>query len=93
MVHSVGGTLMKHLEEHQIQGNRGKEDVLMYYTTIGWMMWNWMVTALSLGIFDPNVKNQNVFSKNIFSTLVMSNGFFFFNGDKSRLVDTLGKKV
>ena len=37
------GTLMKHLEEHQIQGNRTSDDVLMYYTTIGWMMWNWMV--------------------------------------------------
>ena len=49
MVHSVGGTLMKHLEEHQIQGNRGSDDVLMYYTTIGWMMWNWMVSALALG--------------------------------------------
>lgn len=49
MVHGAGGTLMKHLEEHQIQGNRGPEDVLMYYTTIGWMMWNWMVSALALG--------------------------------------------
>ena len=43
------GTLMKHLEEHQIQGNRTSDDVLMYYTTIGWMMWNWMVSALALG--------------------------------------------
>ena len=49
MVHSVGGTLIKHLEEHQIQGNRKPDDVLMYYTTTGWMMWNWMVTALTLG--------------------------------------------
>merc|ERR1719264_844063 len=49
MVHSVGGTLMKHLEEHQIQGNRDDSDVLMYYTTTGWMMWNWMVSALALG--------------------------------------------
>ena len=40
---------MKHLEEHQIQGNRTSDDVLMYYTTIGWMMWNWMVSALALG--------------------------------------------
>ena len=54
MVHSVGGTLMKHLEEHQIQGNRVKEDVLMYYTTIGWMMWNWMVSALALGKYLDN---------------------------------------
>merc|ERR1719189_2509934 len=49
MVHSVGGTLIKHLEEHQIQGNRDETDVLMYYTTTGWMMWNWMVSALALG--------------------------------------------
>lgn len=52
MVHSVGGTLLKHLEEHQIQGNRDASDVLMYYTTTGWMMWNWMVSALCLG--NPN---------------------------------------
>ena len=40
---------MKHLEEHLIQGNRRPQDVLLYYTTVGWMMWNWMVTALALG--------------------------------------------
>ena len=49
IVHGVGGTLMKHLEEHRIQGNRSEDDVLLYYTTIGWMMWNWMVSALALG--------------------------------------------
>jgi len=35
IVHGAGGTLMKHLEEHQIQGNRGPKDVLLYYTTVG----------------------------------------------------------
>jgi len=49
MVHSVGGTLIKHLEEHQLQGNTSDKDVLMYFTTTGWMMWNWKVSALSLG--------------------------------------------
>jgi len=49
MVHSVGGTLMKHLEEHMIQGNRNSSDTLLYYTTTGWMMWNWEVTALAAG--------------------------------------------
>jgi len=49
MVHSVGGTLMKHLEEHVVQGNRTEKDTLMYYTTTGWMMWNWEVTALATG--------------------------------------------
>ena len=32
-----------------LQGNRDDSDVLMYYTTTGWMMWNWMVSALALG--------------------------------------------
>jgi len=49
MVHSVGGTLMKHLEEHIVQGNRNETDTLLYYTTTGWMMWNWEVSALATG--------------------------------------------
>ncbi|XP_013778132.1 acetoacetyl-CoA synthetase-like isoform X1 [Limulus polyphemus] len=49
MVHSHGGTLIKHLEEHLLQGNMDRNDVIMYYTTTGWMMWNWMVTALAVG--------------------------------------------
>merc|ERR1719383_1494465 len=49
IVHSAGGTLLKHLEAHAIQGNRSEEDTLFYYTTTGWMMWNWEVTALAVG--------------------------------------------
>jgi len=49
MIHSVGGTLIKHLEEHIIQGNMDDSDTMFYYTTTGWMMWNWAVTALSTG--------------------------------------------
>ena len=49
MVHSVGGTLIKHLEEHVVQGNRSSEDTLLYYTTTGWMMWNWEVSVLATG--------------------------------------------
>jgi len=49
MVHSAGGTLIQHLKEHQLHGNTTSNDILMYYTTTGWMMWNWMVSALALG--------------------------------------------
>ncbi len=49
MVHSVGGTLMKHLVEHRLQGSRGESDVLFQYTTVGWMMWNWLVSAMAIG--------------------------------------------
>ncbi|CAG5124946.1 unnamed protein product [Candidula unifasciata] len=66
MVHSVGGTLIKHLEEHVIQGNMDCSDVLLYYTTAGWMMWNWMVSALAVGasilLYDgsPLVPHANI---------------------------------
>ena len=48
MVHSVGGTLIKHLEEHIVQGNRDDTDTLLYYTTTGWMMWNWEVSLAEM---------------------------------------------
>lgn len=49
MVHSHGGTLIEHLKEHQLHGNLSRRDRLMYYTTTGWMMFNWMISALSTG--------------------------------------------
>ncbi|XP_015276338.1 PREDICTED: acetoacetyl-CoA synthetase [Gekko japonicus] len=49
MVHSAGGTLVQHLKEHVLHGNTTSSDVIMYYTTTGWMMWNWLVSALATG--------------------------------------------
>jgi len=49
MVHSVGGTLIQHLKEHLLHGNMNRQDVIIYYTTTGWMMWNWLVSALAVG--------------------------------------------
>ena len=49
IVHSVGGSLLQHKKELMLHGDLGPEDSLLYYTTCGWMMWNWMVSALSLG--------------------------------------------
>ncbi|XP_036278869.1 acetoacetyl-CoA synthetase [Pipistrellus kuhlii] len=49
MVHSAGGTLIQHLKEHMLHGDMGSSDILLYYTTVGWMMWNWMVSALATG--------------------------------------------
>jgi acetoacetyl-CoA synthetase len=66
MVHSVGGTLIQHLKEHILHGNMQSDDVLFYYSTTGWMMWNWMVTALAVGaavvLYDgsPFVPSPNV---------------------------------
>ena len=47
IVHGHGGTLVKHLAEHQLASDLHPGDVLMWFTTCGWMMWNWLVSALA----------------------------------------------
>lgn len=49
IVHGVGGTLLQHLKEHGLHCDLKAEDTLFYYTTCGWMMWNWLVSGLALG--------------------------------------------
>ncbi|MFT5930749.1 MAG: acetoacetyl-CoA synthetase [Oceanospirillaceae bacterium] len=49
IVHGIGGTLLQHNKEHLLHTDVTPEDVLFYYTTCGWMMWNWLVSGLSLG--------------------------------------------
>lgn len=49
IVHGVGGTLLQHLKEHQLHTDLKREDTLFYYTTCGWMMWNWMLSGLATG--------------------------------------------
>ena len=49
IVHGVGGTLIQHLKEHQLHCDIGPEDTLFYFTTCGWMMWNWLVSGLASG--------------------------------------------
>lgn len=49
IVHSTGGVLLQHLKEHGLHVDLGPEDRLFYYTTCGWMMWNWLVSALAVG--------------------------------------------
>jgi len=47
IVHGAGGTLLKHLSEHQLHSDVRKDDVVFWFSTCGWMMWNWLVTALA----------------------------------------------
>jgi len=49
IVHSAGGTLVQHLKEHQLHLDVTRDDVLFYFTTCGWMMWNWLVSGLASG--------------------------------------------
>jgi len=49
IVHGAGGVLLQHYKEHALHCNLTEKSVLSYYTTCGWMMWNWMVSGLVTG--------------------------------------------
>ena len=58
IVHGAGGTLLQHLKEHQLHTDVKPGDRLFYFTTCGWMMWNWLVSGLASGatlmLYDGN---------------------------------------
>ncbi len=58
IVHSAGGTLIQHLKELILHSNLHEEDTIFYFTTCGWMMWNWFISSLAVGstivLFDGN---------------------------------------
>ena len=47
IVHGAGGTLLQHLKEHRLQCDLRPGERLFYFTTLGWMMWNWLVSGLA----------------------------------------------
>ena len=49
IVHGHGGTLLQHLKEHQLHTDIKPKDRFFYFTTFGWMMWNWLVSGLASG--------------------------------------------
>jgi len=63
IVHGIGGTLIQHKKELMLHTDLKSDDLLFYFTTCGWMMWNWMVTGLSVGAriltFDGSVGQEN----------------------------------
>jgi len=64
IVHSAGGTLLQHMKEHVLHGEMTRDSKFMYYSTTGWMMWNWLISGLAIGAtvvcFDgsPMLKNN-----------------------------------
>ena len=49
IVHGAGGTLLQHRKEHLLHTDLKRHDRLFYFTTCGWMMWNWLMSALATG--------------------------------------------
>ena len=71
IVHGAGGTLLQHFKEQVLHTNLKRKDVITYFTTCGWMMWNWLVSALQVGatifLYDgsPVYPNPNTLWKKI----------------------------
>lgn len=63
IVHRAGGVLLEHLKEHMIHGDLRRDDTIFYQTTCGWMMWNWLISALAIGsriiLFDGSPLADN----------------------------------
>ncbi len=49
IVHSAGGTLVQHLKELMLHTDLNRDDTIFYFSTCGWMMWNWLVSSLGVG--------------------------------------------
>ena len=67
IVHGAGGTLLQHLKELVLHTNLTRDDRIFYFTTCGWMMWNWLVSSLAVGatvvLYDgaPIVRGRPIF--------------------------------
>ena len=90
--HGTGGVLLQHNKELQIHSDIRDKDRVFYFTTCGWMMWNWLVGALSLGaailLFDgfPMYKKDDL----LFDYISEDKATFF--GVSAKYVDALSNK-
>ncbi|MTI10938.1 acetoacetate--CoA ligase [Curvivirga aplysinae] len=91
IVHSAGGVLLTQKKEHMLHCNNGLGSRVFYFTTCGWMMWNWLVAALScqstLVLYDGSPFAPDA---NILFDLADAEGVNFF-GTSAKYIDALNK--
>jgi acetoacetyl-CoA synthetase len=91
IVHSAGGTLLQHLKEHQLHGGIKDGDRLFYFTTCGWMMWNWLISGLATGatllLYDGSPFHPD---GNILFDYADAERMTYF-GTSAKFIDTLRK--
>ncbi len=64
IVHGAGGTLLQHFKELHLHTDLKREDSIAYYTTCGWMMWNWLVSSLMMGASTVLIDGSPVYPNN-----------------------------
>ena len=91
IVHSAGGVLLKHLVEVGLHSNASEKKKFFYFTTCGWMMWNWLVSSLMLNsticLYDGSPFYPN---SDILWTYAEEEKFNFF-GTSAKYIDALSK--
>ena len=91
IVHGTGGSLLQHLKEHRLQSDVKPNDRLFYFTTLGWMMWNWLVSGLASGatliLYDGS---PFVGRGKVMFDLAEAEGVTHF-GTSAKFIDALGK--
>jgi len=91
IVHSAGGTLLQHLKEIHLHSGVGDGDRLFYFTTCGWMMWNWLASGLATGatllLYDGSPFHPD---GNTLFDFADAEGMTFF-GTSAKFIDALHK--
>ena len=92
IIHGAGGTLIQHLKEHQLQCDIQKErDTLFWFTTCGWMMWNWLISSLaskaSIVLFD----GFPMFKKDDLLLQIVDKENITLMGVSAKFIDVLNK--
>ncbi|WP_153117508.1 acetoacetate--CoA ligase [Rhodocyclus tenuis] len=96
IVHSHGGALLQHLKEHQLHGDVRPGDRVFYFTTCGWMMWNWLASALAsqatLLLYDgsPFAAGASGVAGTILFDYAEAEGMTHF-GTSAKFIDALAK--
>ncbi|MCS0500998.1 acetoacetate--CoA ligase [Ancylobacter mangrovi] len=92
IVHGAGGTLLQHVKEHRLHCDLAPGDRLFYFTTCGWMMWNWLVTGLAsnltLCLFDGSPFAPG---PSVLFDYAEKEGFALF-GTSAKYIDSLRKE-
>ena len=91
IVHGAGGTLLQHLKEHQLHSDLRAGERLFYFSTCGWMMWNWLISGLAseatLMLYDGSPFHPN---GNVLFDLAQSEAISVF-GTSAKYIDALKK--
>jgi acetoacetyl-CoA synthetase len=94
IVHGAGGTLLQQLKEHRLHCDVREGDRVFYFTTCGWMMWNWLVAALGAGatllLFDGSPFANGPAGGNVLFDYADAEQMTFF-GTSAKFIDALAK--